>query len=337
MGRGNSVAAPPALVDGLLLATLCAECVSLVYILERDLLLTLLGMLLVVAVAICVVKASFGAGGAWFSRTFLAHLGDPLKKRTTLKKFTEQSWQLAIHVSMTALELVVVADKTWWADTRSMWNPESVTCDFPTHDYLTELLYMAQLAIWIYTAFSCKFLEEIRKDYVIMMTHHVVTIALVSWSYAQGYLPIGVLILLVHDASDIPVDLMKMANYLKLGGARGFFVTEILFAIVLSMWFVVRLYLFPTKLINSAFWENREACMASLTDAHDLRILRFPGVPMWFGFNALLLTLLALHIWWGFLLVRLLVTVMTKTAHDTAKDEYEGTSSDDDDAKDKTD
>ncbi|KDO21148.1 hypothetical protein SPRG_12929 [Saprolegnia parasitica CBS 223.65] len=325
--RGNSVAKPHPVLDGLLMAALLAECISLFYILETDLLMTLGAMILVVAVAIFAVKATFRVGGAWISSTFLQHLGDPLKKKTTMKKFTDQSWQLAIHASMTVLEIVVIMDETWWQDTRSMWNPESVTCDFPTQKYLTKFLYITQLAIWIYTAFSCKFLEEIRKDYLVMMTHHVVTIALVSWSYAQGYLPVGVLILIVHDASDIPLDLLKMANYMKLEGASGLFITEGLFAIVLSVWFYVRIYLFPVKLINSAFWENREACM-SPADAHDLSILSFPGVPMWFGFNALLITLYVLHVWWGFLLVRLLAKVMTNSVHDTAKDEYEGTSSD---------
>ncbi|OQS02492.1 hypothetical protein THRCLA_05134 [Thraustotheca clavata] len=325
--RNNSVSKPNPVLDGILMTALLGEIITLFYIFEIELLLTLFGMVGVVAIAIYVVKAVFQAGGGYVSRTFLQHLGDPLKKKTTMKKFTDQAWQLAIHTSMTLLEIIVIMDETWWSDTRSMWNPESPTCDFPTQKYLTKFLYITQLAIWIYTAFSCKFLEEIRKDYLIMMTHHVVTIALVSWSYALGYLPVGVLILIVHDASDVPLDLLKMANYMKLEGPKGLFITEILFAIVLGIWFYVRIYLYPFKLINSVFWENREACMLP-SEAHDLSILRFPGVPMWFGFNTLLITLYLLHIWWGFLLVRLLVNVMTKSIHNTAKDEYEGTSSD---------
>ncbi|KAG9403045.1 Ceramide synthase 1 [Aphanomyces cochlioides] len=66
---------------------------------------------------------------------------------------------------MTVLELAVIYDEPWWHDTTTLWNPQSPTCEFPEQKFLTKLLYMIQLAIWIYTAFSCKFLEEIRKDY----------------------------------------------------------------------------------------------------------------------------------------------------------------------------
>ena len=34
-------------------------------------------------------------------------------------------------------------------------------------------------------------------------------------------------VLAVHDISDIPCDLVKMANYLQLEGASGLFLTEV--------------------------------------------------------------------------------------------------------------
>ncbi|KUF89270.1 hypothetical protein AM588_10002152 [Phytophthora nicotianae] len=137
-----------------------------------------------------------------------------------MKKWCDQSWQLVIHVSMTIFELYVLRDETWWQDTTTLWNQGTDTGVFPTQKFSTKLLYITQLAIWIYTAFSCKFLEEIRKDYLVMMTHHVVTIALVTWSYAVGFLPVGVVVLLLHDMTDIPLDMLKMANYLKMEGVR---------------------------------------------------------------------------------------------------------------------
>lgn len=39
---------------------------------------------------------------------------------------------------------------------------------------------MAQLAVWIYTCFMHRFVEERRKDYFVMYLHHVVTITLVG-------------------------------------------------------------------------------------------------------------------------------------------------------------
>ncbi|RLN99780.1 hypothetical protein DYB28_004004, partial [Aphanomyces astaci] len=177
-------------------------------------------------------------------------------------------------------------------------------------------------AIWLYTAFSCKFLEEVRKDYLVMMAHHVVTIALVTLSFVMNYLPIGVLVLLLHDASDVPLDLLKMANYLKLEARQGFYITEVLFAIMLSVWLYCRVYMFPTKIIRSSMWESRVACAVPL-ETWDFTI-------SWLGFNLMLLALYALHIWWTFLLLRLLYNALSNSGiHTAAEVEYEGGSDSD--------
>ncbi|CAK4080735.1 unnamed protein product [Aphanomyces euteiches] len=322
----KKVPKPNAFLDWLLVSLVAVECVVICRILPQDLLLMLGGLIVVVAVAVWLTKATFRAGGGYISRRFLKHLGDPLRKEVTMKKFCDQSWQLVIHASMTILELVVIYDEPWWHDTTTLWNPQSPTCDFPEQKFLTKFLYITQLAIWIYTAFSCKFLEEIRKDYLIMMSHHVVTIALVTWSYAVGFLPVGVLVLIIHDASDVPLDLLKMANYMKLEDRKGWFLSEILFVIMFSGWFYLRVYLYPAKLIYTSFWENREACCLPHV-AHDLsELFPYPGPPSWFAFNILLCSLYVLHLWWTYLIIRLLKGVLTNSVHEVAEDEYEGAS-----------
>ncbi|TMW60692.1 hypothetical protein Poli38472_000734 [Pythium oligandrum] len=330
---GRAVQKPSAWVDALLMSAFVAELGVVGYTLrnEPDMLLLLFVLLPVVAIAVWLTKMVFYYGGGFFSRKFLQHLGDPLKKRLAMKKWCDQSWQLAIHVSMAYFEFVVLRDETWWEDTKSMWNQGSKDGVFPEQKFRTKLLYLVQLAIWIYTAFSCKFLEEIRKDYIVMMTHHIVTIALVTWSYAVGYLPVGVVVLFIHDLSDVPLDMMKMANHLKMEGFGGLFATEILFVVLIVDWIYFRMYLFPVNVIKSTLIENRESCMP-LAEAHDFTNLT-PCVPSWFLFNALLITLFFLHIWWGFLIIRVAVGVITKGAHETGKEEYEGTSDSDSDSK----
>lgn len=46
-------------------------------------------------------------------------------------------------------------------------------------------------------------------------------------SYYLNYTRIGVLVLLVHDASDIGVDAQKLVQYTKLRAKRGFFLSEV--------------------------------------------------------------------------------------------------------------
>ena len=49
--------------------------------------------------------------------------------------------------------------------------------------------------------------------------------------YVSGQLRVGLLVLAVHDISDVFLDIMKMANYLKVEGPSGLFLTEIAFVI----------------------------------------------------------------------------------------------------------
>lgn len=100
-------------------------------------------------------------------------------------------------------------------------------------------------AIWIYTCFIHRFIDERRSDYFVMYSHHIFTICLVGVSEAFNHHRIGLLVLFVHDASDITVDLLKMINYLKLEGPRGWFASEIIFVVNLGIWIFFRLVKYP--------------------------------------------------------------------------------------------
>ena len=115
----SSVRPPNKHVDRLILMILAFEMLIIVYTLRAE--LDMMGLLLilmgVVAIAVKLIKAAFRLGGRWFSRVFLQHLGNPLKKKTTMKKWCDQSWQLAIHSSMALFEFIVLRDERWWQDT----------------------------------------------------------------------------------------------------------------------------------------------------------------------------------------------------------------------------
>lgn len=44
------------------------------------------------------------------------------------------------------------------------------------------------------------------QDFYQMLVHHITTVALLSFAYIGNMLPIGVLIALVHDVSDVPLE-----------------------------------------------------------------------------------------------------------------------------------
>ena len=58
-------------------------------------------------------------------------------------------------------------------------------------------------------------MDEVRKDFAIMIIHHVLTIVLLCFSYAVGYHKIGLCVLFVHDVTDIVLEYTKCHVYMQ--------------------------------------------------------------------------------------------------------------------------
>jgi len=278
-----------------------------------------------------VVKWFFNLTGGWFSRTCLNYppLNNPLAKRKAMKKFCDQAWQFAFHAFFFLFELYILntnEDEAWWGDTKTCWVPHPSVQ--PLRPAL-KIFYISQLASYIFLGFSHRFWEERRSDYVIMFSHHISTTILVAGSYSNGYHRIGLLILLVHDISDLPVDMLKMLNYLKLEGFRGFFLVEIMFATVILSWAYLRLWIFPSKLIYSTLIESHHLAGRSAHDGEIWKDLFPPGMPFWLVANVCLSVLYVCHWVWFRLFLKLLIKVIRLGPHKAGEDDYEGRSDED--------
>ncbi len=128
-----------------------------------------------VAVLIVVTKKAARGVGSFVSRRLLnsswTPIADrnPLQKRQTMKKFSDQAWQLAIHSSMSALEYYIIfrdtegsPDNNFFDNTSHCWFPYEAP---QVHSNLMRTFYLVQLSIWIVTCFSHRFLEARHKDY----------------------------------------------------------------------------------------------------------------------------------------------------------------------------
>jgi len=212
------------------------------------------------------VKWSSVAIGSLLSRAVFP--GDPLRKTRQLHKFRDQMWQLAIHVSMTLLEVYILffeeGSVEWWSNHAMLWSPHPHVCAESTAHakWSIHLLYLLQMAIWVDTCFGHRFLEERHKDYLLMYLHHVVTIALVGFSYHYNYTKVGVIVLFVHDVSDIPLDLLKIFNYCQLEGLRGLFLVELDYVFTLATWAYFRFYVFGKLLFYGVVAASREVGFA---------------------------------------------------------------------------
>jgi len=184
-----------------------AECLTCIHVL-RDVRIAghaALAVLPAAMVVVLLVLRLSKACGAAAARAFGAN-------RVNCRKFSDQTWQLVIHGTMTALELHVLRGETWYEDPSAVFKGYSPGREVKAS---AMALYVVQLAIWIITCFSHHALEARHKDFYLMYAHHLVTIALILLSWSFSFVEIGVTVLYVHDASDITIDLLKMANYLK--------------------------------------------------------------------------------------------------------------------------
>ena len=163
--------------------------------------------------------------------------------------------------------------------------------------------------------------QEKQRDYYVMVGHHLITLGLCGLSFHYNYVRYGAMILFIHDASDIFLDLMKTANYLKLEGSAGLFLVEICYASCFFSWPYFRLYLLPTMIANGTsiwlwwFRPDRPELSCPRDEAE------YPGVweacetidqvvgratVFWSALfaNALLCLLVLMHVWWNCLLVK---------------------------------
>ncbi|KAL5964846.1 Ceramide synthase 5, partial [Taenia solium] len=143
--------------------------------------------------------------------------------------------------------------------------------------YMVELAYYVSGLIWV-------FLEVKRKDFIVMLTHHAVTVALISFSYLTNYFRIGSVIMLLHDSADFWLEAAKMFKYIgKSWSCMACFTTFI------CVWIATRLYYYPFWIIASLFYDAP-------------RLIGF--YPALNAFAFFLITLQLLHIFWTVQIIR---------------------------------
>lgn len=135
------------------------------------------------------------------------------------------------------------------------------------------------------------FLTTRRNDFVEMALHHIVTIYLYSGCYLMNSMDIGAVIVFLHDIADITTPFCKTLSetiYKKMTIA--FFITN---AVV---WGYTRNFVFPWIIYNILF---------NIKDD-------FNGEPLMRPYFAFLLSCLALlHIYWMYLMFKLLYVYAT--------------------------
>ncbi len=223
------------------------------------------------------------------------------KKRNSVNelkvvKFSEAIWRAMFYSAFCVLgyyALFVPETAVWIRDTRLHW------VGWPYHPVsdLISLYYLLELGCYIH---QLMWTEVTRSDAVEMILHHVITILLILLSYLTNYTRIGASILLCHDCADVFLEVGKVFNYVSrvMEYKRVCSVIcDSLFACFAVTFFVSRLIVYPRYMLYSMLVESPAA---------------WDGIwPGYWYFSILLSSLQCLHVFWFYLICKMITRLIT--------------------------
>ncbi len=248
-------------------------------------------------------------------------------------KFGEYVFRLMYHSSVTIFGLWYFLDRPWWDETQG--GTSLLFKGYPNHSIETGMIwyYLIQCAynveamislielsfeIQIQNPFSSSgdlfqspvkidWSPTCRGDFTEMFAHHIITNLLVIGSSYCRFTRIGSMVFLVHDISDVPVDLSKLANFLKWKVT-----TVVCFVSLVVVWAVTRLGILPFIIIKSVFVHSHLMIVDGISQA-----ICFMYIPL---FQFLLIAITGLHVFWFGILVRIGYRLVTKNeTHDLSE------------------
>ncbi|ODV89095.1 hypothetical protein CANCADRAFT_133693 [Tortispora caseinolytica NRRL Y-17796] len=124
------------------------------------------------------------------------------------QRFAEQAWTFIYYTPLFIYGLIVYINSPYAFDKSNLWK------DWPhlTLSHSFKLYYLIQVGFWLHQLYVLN-IEERRKDYYQMLSHHICTSTLVLLSYYFHMFRVGHCILVLMDFVDITLPLAKMLKY----------------------------------------------------------------------------------------------------------------------------
>ncbi|KAJ4961877.1 hypothetical protein NE237_021787 [Protea cynaroides] len=217
------------------------------------------------------------------------------ERRHKLNKFKESAWKCIYYFSAEILALSVTYNEPWFTNTKYFWvGPGDQV--WPDQKIKLKLkgLYIYTAGFYTYSIFALIYWETRRADFGVSMAHHVATVILIVLSYILRFARVGSVVLALHDASDVFLEVGKMSKYSKCEKLASFS-----FVLFVLSWIILRLIYYPFWIL----WSTSYEVLITL----DKETYKTNGPIYYYVFNFLLYCLLVLHIYWWILIYRMLV------------------------------
>jgi hypothetical protein len=224
-----------------------------------------------------------------------------------LMKFQESAWKCFAYIALTVGSAYALSKETFWRNTDEFWTDcGELPCRYEASSEI-RFAYALDMAYYMYAIPYCILCETKRKDFWATMSHHIVTVILIGYSYALGFTKVGVVIMFLHDICDSPLEMAKLAKY-----ANREALTNAFFVFFTVLWIAMRVVYFPVWVIWSVIFIAKESVIGQ------------DGVcwfPHWELFSGLLVFLWVLHVFWTYVILKIAVqAVSSGSADDTRED-----------------
>ncbi|KAF2259394.1 longevity assurance proteins LAG1/LAC1 [Lojkania enalia] len=271
----------------------------------------------------------------------LARLGG-IHSRKGLVRFKEQAWLVVYCTGSWSLGMYLMYNSEFWFNLRGLWEG----WPFREISGLCKWYYLVQWGFWIQQIVVVN-IEEKRKDYAQMFTHHIFTCSLLFLSYGYYHTRVGTIILCIMDIVDIVLPTAKLLKYLRYTTACDF-----MFGVFIVTWIVTRHVFFPmvlwsiyahtpTAMPPGCYFADGTMVPSSAIQQYDAlggneiwgNILRAytdrTGPICWnptirYSFLGLLLALQLIIILWFVMIARIAINVLSGNAADDARSDDEG-------------
>lgn len=160
-----------------------------------------------------------------------------------------------------------------------------VSSEISSEEYFYYLTYMT----WYFQKLMTDPFEYDRSDFLPMMIHHWATCGVIFLSYWISCHRIGVLVMFLHDPSDLFLALAKVFRYIHKETA-----STLCFLVMIASWGYTRVWCFPRYPIYGSLW----AWWARPGAPEDVTTLE---LTVQWTCRSLLMVLWVLNVWWFYL------------------------------------
>lgn len=109
-------------------------------------------------------------------------------------------------------------------------------------------LYIIKLSYHLYEQMYTLIFQRERRDFPEIMLHHFLTLVLILFSYSVNFMPMGAVVMLIHDVTDLVVSVFKLCVDIC-----SHTVQFCVYGVMFVSWIYFRLYIFPVYIIQQYY------------------------------------------------------------------------------------